>query len=82
MLGELAWACAHDPGEIDDLARDEPGVIERAHPQGNVDVLADEIDHTISSRVPDLEPKSRLGELALSSQWQADPDRCQRFRQR
>jgi DNA-binding transcriptional LysR family regulator len=35
-----------------------------------------------SSRMPDLEPKSRLGELAVSNQWQADPNRCQRSGQR
>ena len=35
-----------------------------------------------SSRVPDLEPKSRLAELAVSNQWQADQDRCQRSARR
>ena len=35
-----------------------------------------------SSRMPDLEPKSRLRELAVSGRWQASPDRCERSRQR
>jgi hypothetical protein len=42
VMGEVAWACANDPSEIDDLARDEPRVLERAHPQGDVDVFTDE----------------------------------------
>src|SRR5262249_18698860 len=35
-----------------------------------------------SPRLSDLEPDPRLGELVVSGEWQADPDRCQRSRQR
>ena len=33
MPGQIARTCAHDPGEIRDLARDQPGVLERTDAQ-------------------------------------------------
>src|SRR6266699_3271809 len=39
MTGEVTWTCANHPREIDDLAGDKPGVLERPHAQGDVDVF-------------------------------------------
>jgi hypothetical protein len=53
VSGEIAWTRANDPGEIDDLARDEPGVLERPDPPA-VTASPREISqcHTFSSTFP------------------------------
>jgi hypothetical protein len=50
VAGQVAWAGAYDPAEIDDLARHQRGVAERAHAQRNVHVLAEDIDHAVGDQ--------------------------------
>src|SRR5262249_17959922 len=47
MPGNVAWACANDPCEIGDLARDQSGVVELPRAKCNGHVFADDTDKAI-----------------------------------
>src|SRR5262249_54140082 len=47
MTGNILWACAGNPCEIDDLAGDKRGIIEPPDAQCNVNVFTDDIDQAV-----------------------------------
>jgi len=61
MLGEVAWGCAHDPGDIDDLARDEPGVLEALEREVRANLVYRDFTRLGGAKMPDAKTTGRWG---------------------
>jgi hypothetical protein len=63
VTGKITRTCANDTGDIDDLARNKSGVVERPHAQRDVHVFADEIDNAIGHHEVDRYVRMARGEV-------------------